>query len=92
MTFSPNVELFGKCVRGHWAVENKLHWVLDVTFGEDASRVRKDHAPRNMSLIRKLAINLLREDKSPKKGLANQKRWAAFNMDYHAEFLRANGF
>ena len=77
---------------GHWAVENKLHWVLDVTFGEDQSRVRKDHVPRNMSLIRKLAINLLREDKSGKKGLSKQKIWAAFNTDYHAEILRANGF
>lgn len=52
--------LFAKSVRGHWGIENKLHWTLDVTFGEDASRKRKDHAPRNYSVIRKMGLNICR--------------------------------
>jgi predicted transposase YbfD/YdcC len=47
-------------VREHWGVENQLHWVLDVVFHEDASRTRSDHAPRNLALLRKLALNVLR--------------------------------
>src|SRR5690606_18894956 len=46
--------------RTHWTIENQLHWVLDVDFAEDASRSRKDNAPQNIALIRKLALNLLR--------------------------------
>jgi predicted transposase YbfD/YdcC len=55
-----DVNCFEKSARGHWAVESKLHWTLDVTFGEDASRKRKDHAPRNYSLIRKFGLNIIR--------------------------------
>lgn len=47
-------------VRGHWGVENQLHWCLDVSFGDDASRVRKDHGPRNLAVIRRHGLNLLR--------------------------------
>ena len=47
-------------VRGHWGIENQQHWHLDVTFAEDASRCRRDHAPRNLSTMRKLALTLLR--------------------------------
>ncbi|MEO7026097.1 MAG: ISAs1 family transposase [Caulobacteraceae bacterium] len=47
-------------VRDHWGIENQLHWVLDVVFNEDASRSRKDHGPRNLALLRKLALNILR--------------------------------
>ena len=46
----------------HWTIENQLHWVLDVDFGEDAARSRKDNAPRNIALIRKLALNTLRQN------------------------------
>ncbi len=49
-------------VRGHWGVENQVHWCLDVCFGEDASRVRKDHGPRNLACIRRHALNLLRHN------------------------------
>ena len=53
-------QAFAKAVRSHWAIENGLHWVLDVTFDEDRSRTRKNHAPENISIIRKLAINVLK--------------------------------
>lgn len=57
------VNRFAISARGHWAVESKIHWTLDVTFGEDASRKRKDHAPRNYSLIRKFGLNIIRSFK-----------------------------
>ncbi len=56
-----------KQVRGHWGVENQLHWCLDVSFGDDASRVRKDHGPRNLAVIRRQALNLLRRN-PPQRG------------------------
>ena len=48
-----------QAIRSHWAIENSLHWVLDVTMGEDLSRVRKDHAPENMAMVRHIVLNLL---------------------------------
>ena len=54
---------FGQAARGHWGIENKLHWSLDVVYGEDASRKRADYAPRNYSLIRKFALNVCRSFK-----------------------------
>lgn len=51
-----------QAVRSHWGIENRLHWVLDVNFGEDASHLRKDHAPQNLALLRKIALNLIRTD------------------------------
>ncbi len=55
-----SVETFAKSARGHWGIESKLHWSLDVIFGEDASRKRKDYAPRNYSVIRKFGLNIIR--------------------------------
>ena len=61
-------------VREHWAVENSLHWVLDVTMNEDMSRVRKDHAPENLATLRRIAINMVRKDKMPMKGRPSIRR------------------
>jgi predicted transposase YbfD/YdcC len=66
---------FAGYIRAHWGIENQLHWCLDVVFGEDASRIRKDHAPRNVSLLRRLALNLLRRE--PSKGSLAMKRYRA---------------
>ena len=54
-------------VRGHWGIENKVHWMLDVTFREDGARPRKDHAPENLSILRRLTMNLLKQVTVPKK-------------------------
>ena len=91
-SFRPDVERFAKAVRGHWAVENGLHWTLDVTFREDESRVRKDHAPRNFSLIRKLALNLLRADKTVRKSITQKMIKASVDPAYHETLLRVEGF
>ncbi len=60
----PDPELFGFSVRNHWGIENSLHWVLDVSFREDDSRIRNGHAPQNFSLLRKIALNILKSDKN----------------------------
>src|SRR3984957_19887414 len=52
---------FAEAARGHWAIENKLHWVLDVTFGEDLSRLRVGHGAKNMAVVRHFALNLVRQ-------------------------------
>lgn len=63
--------------RAHWTIENQLHWVLDVDFGEDAARARKDHAPQNLAILRKLALNILRQhpDKGSIKGKIKRAGW-----------------
>ena len=53
-----NARQVAKAVRTHWSIENSLHWRLDVVFGEDSSRIRKDNAPENMALIRRIAVSL----------------------------------
>jgi predicted transposase YbfD/YdcC len=73
-------------VRAHWSVENNLHWVLDVTFREDACRTRKDHSARNLATIRRAVLNILRRDSS--KGSLKRKRLkAALNPAFRAEIL-----
>lgn len=64
-----------KCGRHHWAIENSLHWVLDVTFAEDKSRIRKDNSPQNMAILRHLALDLLKNDNS--QGSLKQKHFRA---------------
>ena len=86
LSFS-GVKRFAKVVRGHWGIENKLHWVLDVTFREDDCRVRKDHAPENFSTIRKLAFNILRGDKSTKLNIPRKKSRASRNLEYLKKIL-----
>lgn len=68
-------------VRGHWGVENRLHWQLDMTFDEDASRIRKDHGAQNFSRLRRLALNLLK--RAPGKGSLKGKRFrCSLDQDY----------
>jgi len=71
-----------QAVRGHWSIENSLHWVLDIAFREDESRVRKDHAPENLSVLRHIALNLLKQDLSKKLGIKNKRLVAAWNNDF----------
>jgi len=70
-----DAQAFASYIRAHWGIENQLHWCLDVVFNEDASRIRKDHAPRNISVLRRLALNLLRHE--PSKGSLAMKRYTA---------------
>jgi len=78
---------FGAAVRGHWGIENSLHWQLDMSFGEDRSRVRKDHADANMAALRRLALGLLKNERSKKVGITNKRLAAAWNTDYLRQVL-----
>lgn len=73
---------FLQAIRDHWQIENGLHWVLDVAFREDDSRIRKDHAPANMALLRHVAINLLKQEKSAMVGINNKRKRAGWDNDY----------
>jgi predicted transposase YbfD/YdcC len=78
---------FADAVRGHWSVENRLHWQLDVTFNEDQCRVRKANADANLSILRRTALSLLKNNKSQKVGIKNKRLVAAWNDDYLREIL-----
>jgi len=78
---------FQKAIRSHWAIENKLHWILDVAFNEDGSRKRKGNASQNYSIILKIALNLLKNEHSEKQGIKGKRLKAAWDNDYLLKVL-----
>jgi predicted transposase YbfD/YdcC len=78
---------FAEAVRGHWGIENSCHWQLDVTFGEDQSRIRKGHADCNFSLLRRTVLSLLKNNTSLKVGVKNKRLNAAWSDDYRLKVL-----
>ncbi len=78
---------FAEAVRGHWGVENNLHWQLDVTFGEDQCRIRKGNADTNFSTLRRTALSLLKKNKTEKVGIKNKRIIAALDTDYLEQVL-----
>lgn len=78
---------FARAVRGHWGVENGLHWVLDVVFGEDQSRARTGHAAENLATTRRLAVNLLKRDKTCKRSIKGKLLRAAIDPVYLKHIL-----
>ena len=78
---------FGTSVRAHWGIENAVHWVLDVAFREDMSRIRMDHGPENFALIRHIALNLLRRETSFKGSIKTKRLKAGWNNAYLAKVL-----
>ena len=73
-------------MRGHWGIENPLHWRLDVVLGDDASRIRKGNAPAIMTSIRHLCMNLF-ERASSSLSLAKKRRKAAWNDDFRSKVI-----
>jgi predicted transposase YbfD/YdcC len=86
----PDVKHFAQAVRGHWGIENKLHWVLDATMGEDANRTSKDHGPENLAILRRLALNLLRMARTQtKKTMKKMRNRIGYGINYLEELLNA---
>lgn len=84
-----NAERILHAVRSHWSIENKLHWVLDVALNEDRSRIRKDQAPENFAVLRHMALNLLKQEKTAKGGIHAKQFQAALNEEYLLKVLAA---
>jgi predicted transposase YbfD/YdcC len=83
----PDAPRLLKAVRDHWRIENSLHWVLDVAFDEDRSRIRRDHAPENMALMRHAALNLLKHETSARVSIKARRKMAGWDDAYLLKVL-----
>ena len=86
-SLSHEAQQLSQSIRGHWSIENQLHWVLDVEFNEDNSRIRKDNAPENLAIIRHIALNLLKQNKSEKGSIRSKRNRAGWDNNYLLEIL-----
>lgn len=86
-SLAAEAKALGKAIRRHWTVENSLHWVLDVGFGEDRSRIRKGNAPQNLATLRHIALNLLKQEKSVKVGIKSKRLKAGWDENYLLKVL-----
>ena len=82
-----DAEAFARAVRSHWGIENRLHWVLDVVFKDDLTRLRTGHAPENMAVVKHMAMNLLRQAK-PTISVKNRRKRAGWNTSYLESLIR----
>lgn len=78
----PNAKQILAAIRGHWGIENSVHWALDIAFREDESRIRQGYAQHNMAFLRRMALNLLRHEKAAKIGIAAKRKRAGWRIDY----------
>lgn len=78
----PDVERFATAIRSHWAVENSLHWILDVAFDEDRCRARMGHAAENFAIIRQAALNLIKQEKTAKVGMKTKRKMCGWDHNY----------
>ena len=79
-----------RVVRKHWGIENKLHYVLDVSMDEDDCRIRKDHGAENFAVLRHIALNLLRQEKTTKSGMKARQKLAGWDHEYLGKVLLAD--
>lgn len=84
---SGSAELFARAIKDHWKIETTLHWTLDVTFREDASRLRKDHGPQNLALLRRIAVSLLKNETSIKASIKGKRLLAGWDQSYLLKIL-----
>jgi predicted transposase YbfD/YdcC len=87
-SLNPDAEQLLKATRRHWHIENKMHWALDVAFGEDQSRIRAGHAAQNMATVRRLALNLLKQEESLSVGVKNKRLRAGWDHGYLRKVLQ----
>jgi predicted transposase YbfD/YdcC len=86
-SLKPDAARLNRAIRQHWGIENKLHWMLDVGFSEDRCRKRAGHAAQNFSILNRIALNLLKQDKSSKRGIKGKRLNAAWNHPYLLKLL-----
>lgn len=86
-SLSNDASVLLNAVRSHWSIENQLHWSLDVTFNEDGSRVRSGNGAENFSVLRRMALNLLKAETSTKRSIAGKRKDAAWDNDYLLKVL-----
>jgi predicted transposase YbfD/YdcC len=82
-----DVQKIARAIRGHWQIENSLHWVLDMTFDEDRCRVRKDHAPANMAILRHIVLNKIKQEKTFKGSVQTKRLKAGWENNYMLKIL-----
>lgn len=82
-----DAETVGSDIRTHWEVENKVHWVMDVTFGEDDRRMRQEHAAENMALIHRMVSNILRQSDIKDASIRSKRKMLSWNFDYFIQVL-----
>ena len=75
-------ERLERVVRAHWAIENNLHWVLDIAFDEDSNRSRKGHSAANLAVIRHIALNLIKAEKTSRVGIKTKRLKAGWDNEY----------
>lgn len=88
LSLNAGAQALAKAVRSHWAVENELHWSLDVGFREDACQVRKDNAPANLACVRRMALTQLKQETGKKLGIQGKRRRAGWDSAYLETVLR----
>jgi predicted transposase YbfD/YdcC len=82
-----NAQAILNAARGHWSIENQLHWLLHVAFREDDCRVRKGHAAQNLATLRRVALNLLKRESAARCGIKANRLKAALSEDYLLKVL-----
>lgn len=81
-------EEYGKAKRSHWQIENALHWVLDIAYREDESRVRAGNSAENLNILRHMTLNMLKQEKSCKRGIAGKRKNCGWNHEYLLKVLK----
>ncbi len=85
---APEAKAFARAARGHWGIENQLHWSLDVNFGEDQCRIRAGYASENLAILRHMSLNILKADTTKKRGIKGKQKNAGWDHSYLLSLLK----